>query len=89
MKTNKEIKDYIECSCYSEGVFIQYESDEKLTYISFYKLGANPVSLNWWNKLRYICQVIFKGAPFHDQLILKDTEVKKLHSVLGKIIKNS
>jgi len=85
----KEIKDYIECSCYSEGVFIQHDSEDKLTYISFYRLGANPVKLNWWNKIRYIWQVVSKGMPFHDQLVLKDSEIKKLQSVLEKIIKNS
>jgi hypothetical protein len=85
----KEIKDYIECSCYSEGVFIQHDPEDNLTYISLYRLGANPVKLNWWNKLRYIWQILYEGKPFHDQLVMKNTEIKKLNSVLEKIIKNS
>jgi len=68
---------FIKCSCSAEGILVtKYDKNE--TYVSFFSSGINPKNLNFLSKLRYIWQVLTKNKPFEDQLVLSDSEVKKL-----------
>lgn len=68
---------FIKCSCSAEGILIS-KLDKNETYISFFSLGINPKNLNFLSKLRYIWQILTKNKPYEDQLVLSDSEVKKL-----------
>jgi hypothetical protein len=45
--------------------------------------------MSWKQKLRYCYQVLIKGEPFSDQIVLNKVEIKELIKELNIFIKNT
>lgn len=69
---------YIKCSCHGEGVYINYEKEDKLYYLSFFSLGYKTGKLSFWNRLRWISHILVNGRPYDDQVVLDQAEAKKI-----------
>jgi hypothetical protein len=73
-------KIFIECSCGTELIQLErdpYPKESQDIYMSFFRYGHNgnfPLSL----RLQYIWQIITKGHPYSDCVILNKQEQDKL-----------
>ena len=60
---------FIPCSCTSEALHITSEEEE--LYISIWQVGyGRDNTLTWPQRLRYCWQILTKGRPYGDQVVL-------------------
>lgn len=69
---------YVKCSCHGEGLYINYEKEDKLYYFSFFSIGYRCGKLSFLNKLRWIWQILFRSKPFDDQLVFNKEEARSI-----------
>ena len=73
------------CSCGVEALSIEYEPEFKELFLSVWNLGKQrPLSIR--DRFRYCWQILFKGEPFSDQIILDKETAKALKEELEKYI---
>ena len=83
-------RKFIECSCGTEGIMISndyMDNKEPVIDLAFFKYGYNPDKMSLYQKLRYCWQVLSKGRPFGDEIILNKEQTKELIIGLNKFIK--
>jgi hypothetical protein len=74
-----ENKIFIECECGTEMIQLerdQYEGTQDI-YMSFFRYGHNG-NFPWKLRLQYIWQIIIKGHPYSDSIILNKQEQNEL-----------
>jgi hypothetical protein len=81
----KGIEEFILCSCTSEGIYIKRYKNEEEVYLSIFSRGINPKIFNLKDRLRYVWNVLSKGKPFEDEVVLDKTALSKLLKVLKKL----
>jgi hypothetical protein len=75
---------YIECSCCSEGLQVDYDKEDRFTYLSIYYIGK-PSKRDLWTRIKWAWKVLWTGEAYNDQLILNEVEVERLLDKLFKI----
>ena len=82
-------KRFIECSCHTEGVMIGYFDEGKFSdeiYLAFFRnYWCNTLSLR--QRFRYIWNVLVKGEPFLDQVVLNRKTLDDLRAALDECAK--
>lgn len=69
---------YIKCSCHSEGLYLSYDREEKLYYLSMFILGYRSKKLSMIEKIRWCWYIIKNGKPYTDQLVLDKNATKEM-----------
>jgi len=77
-----EIREFVNCSCETEGLYIVKHKGEEEVYLSIFTRGINPKRFNWKDKIRYIWKALTTNAPFDDELVLSKKQIKKLIGIL-------
>ncbi len=77
-----EIREFINCSCETEGLYVVKHKGEEEVYLSIFTRGINPKRFNWRDKIRYIWKALTTNAPFDDELVFNKKQVKKLINIL-------
>lgn len=86
MKVNNSYwRHFVECDCHSEGIMISCDDTDpfpniNLAIFSHGKYHNN--SLSFKEKLRYCWNVIRKGRPFEDDIMLRQETAKELANIL-------
>lgn len=86
-KTNQKINDFrtvfIRCDCDSEVLVMRYDSEIDMIDISLFE---NHLSfrnkMTWFQKFKYIYQVIINGHPYTDQIILSRKNIEEMKDFL-------
>jgi len=81
-----EIREFINCSCETEGLYIVKHKDEEEVYLSIFTRGINPKRFSFKDKFRYVWKALISNAPFDDELVLSKKQTKKIISVLKDCI---
>ena len=81
------IEKFILCDCKTEGILLSEDEEVNLMYLSFFQYGYNPTKMSLYLKLRYCWQVLSKGKPFNDNIILNKENSKELVKELNKFNK--
>ena len=75
------------CDCKSEVLVLEYDSEIGLIDLAIYE---NSISFRnkmlWYQKLRYIWQVLRYNKPYADQIILNKDQIQKLRQFLDRCI---
>lgn len=79
-----DIKKYISCSCESETILLQKFKGENEVYLSLFSRGLNIKRYGILDRVRHIWQIITKGFPYTDEIVLD----KKRALQLSKELKN-
>jgi tRNA(Ile2) C34 agmatinyltransferase TiaS len=75
------------CGCKSEILVLEYDYEIGLMDLAIYEHGISfRNKMNWFQKLRYIWQVIRYNKPFNDQIVLDKTQIQKLKQYLDRCI---
>ena len=69
--TNMNKTVFIKCTCHSEGIMIEADSEMDALFLSVWERGyRGDNTLTWKQKLRYIWQILKHGKPYGDQIVL-------------------
>lgn len=75
------------CGCKSEVLVLEYDHEIELMDLAIYEHSVSfRNKMSWFQKLRYIWQVIRYNKPFNDQIILDKTQIQKLKQFLDRCI---
>ena len=84
-KEEPNIEKLFVCSCGAEALSIEYDPEFKELFLSVWYLGKQrPLSIR--EKFRYCLQILLKGEPYSDQIILDKETAKALKEELEKYI---
>jgi len=87
VKFEKNRTTFILCDCRSEVLVLDYDREYDLMELSIYEnLSSYRHKMSFWQRLRYIYQVIVKGRPYSDQIILTKEQLKDLSSFINGCI---
>lgn len=75
-------KIYVDCGCYTEGVCVEADVDNKEFSFAYFKIGFDSGKLTLWNKLRYIWNVVSTGQPYVDMAILPATKALEISNFI-------
>jgi hypothetical protein len=86
VKFEKNRTTFILCDCRSEVLVLEYDSEYDLIELSIYEnLSSYSHKMSFWQKLRYIYQVLIKSRPYSDQIILNKDQIKHIANFLTSI----
>ena len=71
---NKTIK----CACYHEILHLEWDEELQQVYASIWAPYLIDTRMSWRQRLRYCWQILTKGRPYGDQLILEKQHVADL-----------
>jgi hypothetical protein len=81
LKEPKEKPVFIECDCHSEMLQVEWDDEYDLVYMSYYSYGHNR-KFPWLYRLKYIWEILTKGHPYSDCIVLSHNERHKLLDIL-------
>lgn len=80
--TDKTSTLFTLCGCGSEVLMIQYDHDIDLADLCILAtISSHKMSL--WQKFRYMYQIIVKGFPYKDQIVLDRESLKEIRNFLN------
>lgn len=75
------------CDCRSEVLVLEYDSECGLMDLAIYEHSVSfRNKMNWYQKLRYIWQVIRYNRPFNDQIVLDKDQIENLKKFFDRCI---
>ena len=87
VKFEKNKTTFILCDCRSEILVLDHDSEYGLTELSIYEnISSYGHKMSFWQKLRYIYQVLVHNRPYSDQIIINREQLADLHIFLGSIL---
>ena len=78
-------RKFLNCSCHTEGLIVETVDNE--LYLAMWSLGKYGGKISLQDRLRWCWNILLKGMPWCDEVILHKTEVKKFIKVLQKEFK--
>ncbi len=82
----KPVEEVFFCSCGCEAVILSYYPDDEYKEIFLSMWESRPAGKPSWSyRLRLIWQIIRKGYPYADEIILKPDDARKLGEMLLNI----
>lgn len=78
---------FVSCACDSETIVLEKYKNEDEVYLSLFSRGLNVKRYNIKDRLRHIWQIITKGFPYTDEIVLSKDKLKELKKALNDISK--
>ena len=86
VKFEKNKTTFILCDCRSEVLVLEHDIEYEITELSIYEnMSSYGHKMSFWQKLRYIYQVLIHNRPYSDQIILNSNQIKDLKNFLLSI----
>jgi len=75
------------CDCRSEVLVLEYDAECGLMDLAIYEHSVSfRHKMSWYQKLRYIWQVIRHNRPFNDQIVLDISQIKNIKLFLDSVL---
>jgi len=89
-KQNQKINDFrtafIPCDCESELLVVRYDGEFDILDLCIYETQSSFKSkMSWYQKIRYIYQLMKTGQSYTDQIILNRKQINELKGFLSDI----
>jgi len=78
-------RKFVSCSCESEAIVLERFPKEEEVYIALFSRGLNLKRYSIKDRIRHIWQIITKGFPYTDEIVLSKDKVKELIKALTEI----
>ena len=75
---------YVMCDCHSHGLYVIHSEEDDEFYINIYELSLTGRKLSFRERLRWVWQIIWKGHPWTDFIIIPSDKAKELSKFLSK-----
>ena len=87
VKFEKNKTTFILCDCRSEVLVLEYDNEYDLMELSIYEnISSYAHKISFFQKIRYIYQVLVKNRPYSDQIILNKDQIKSLSTFIDGCI---
>jgi hypothetical protein len=87
VKFEKNKTTFILCDCRSEVLVLDHDFEYELTELSIYEnMSSYSHKMSFWQKLRYIYQVLVHSRPYSDQIILNKEQTRHIVDFLTSIV---
>jgi hypothetical protein len=87
VKFEKNKNTFILCDCRSEVLVLDHDFEYGLTELSIYEnISSYSHKMSFWQKLRYIYQVLVHSRPYSDQIILNKEQTRHIVDFLTSIV---
>lgn len=73
------------CGCGNEILLIQYDHDYQIADICIFG-SYNHHKMNFWQKIKYIFQMLWVGYPYKDQTMLDKNQLHEIKKFLDTIL---
>lgn len=84
LKKNKTT--FLLCDCRSEILVIEYDEELDIADLALYENASSYCSkMSFWQRLRYIWQILWHKKPYADQMQLSRKQILELRSFLNSI----
>ena len=81
LETADEHGTMVFCECGSEAIQVSWWEDDPEVFLSNWSHGSGGIV--WRHRLKHIWQILRKGHPYTDSVILSPDEAKKLADALS------
>jgi hypothetical protein len=81
----KEVKKFFECDCGSEVLAVERDDG----YFNFCIFRQIPHPGNFWQRIRWAVNLLFKGEYYLDDICLNKEKTQELVKFLTEDLKNS
>ena len=68
------------CECFTHGFTVSVEDGQ--VQLVAWSYGTAGSRLGWWNRLRWVWQIMRHGQPYNDEMILEPQAAEKLAQAL-------
>lgn len=75
-----ENKHFIECSCGSEVLMLQYDDEIDVWYICIFERTGSR--MGWWNRIRTAWHTLRHGTPYGDQIVITDHALQQFLKIV-------
>ena len=82
-----DIKRFIMCACSGEGLVLEKFKNEEEVYLAIFGRGLNIQRYGWKSKIRHIWQILTKGFPYTDEIVLTKKDALYLAKSLKEFTK--
>ena len=82
---DKTTSCFILCDCKSEVLVIEYDHQYKIAELAIFAHHASAYRMSFWQKMRYIWQVLVYSKPYSDQMILNTKQIKDLKQFVNSV----
>ena len=82
---NKDVL-HLTCGCHTHELHFEKDSEDPMWYISFWIRGYQT-SPSWKYRLKCIWQILSKGEPYGDEVILERKDLQELKAYVDKQLK--
>jgi len=72
------------CTCRNEVLLIDYDKEINAADLSIYTYPTT--NMTFWQKIRYICRIIWVGYPYSDQIVLNTGQLSQIKQFIEQII---
>lgn len=77
---------FIRCDCESEILVVRYDGELDMLDLCLYESQDSfKYKMSWYQKLRYIYQVLKNGIPYTDQIVLNRVQIEELSGFLNSL----
>lgn len=75
------------CGCKSEVLVLEYDQEIGIMDLAIYEHTISfRNKMSWFQKLRYIWQVIRYNRPYSDHIVLEKNQIKAINIFLEKVL---
>ena len=75
----------IRCSCYHELLHLNWDEEIETLDMSIWAPYSTDTKMSWKQRLRYCWQILIKGRPYGDQVVLEKQHIADLVDYLIKV----
>jgi hypothetical protein len=83
-------REFFECDCHTEGVIL--DSDDEIPcdiYLAMWEHGSKGSRLSFLERLRWCWNILTKGLPWADQVVMRPSNAEKLAKAILKRTNNA
>jgi len=73
---------FLQCDCSTHGLVLEKFDGEEELHLSLFQRYTRNIKLPWRERLRWCCQILFKGHPWTDQVLLNKEKQQQLKTFL-------
>jgi hypothetical protein len=72
----------IRCSCYHEMLHLSWDEELNILDMSIWAPYSTNTTMSWKQRLRYCWQILTKGRPYGDQVVMEKEHIAELADFL-------
>jgi hypothetical protein len=69
---------FIKCACYGHLMELEYDREYNQYYLTIWSSGFKREKLSWYDRIRWIWNILKTGNPWSDMFIINESTRKEI-----------